>query len=66
MSWILSLVAKIFTGMFKDWRRDQELKQAGKVEQRLDNMIAAAKSRTETDETFKKLETGEEDLRGDL
>jgi hypothetical protein len=62
----LNFVARLLSNAFDDWRKRQALKELGKAEQRLDNMVAAAKSRVESDDTFRKVEGGNEDLRDDL
>lgn len=58
IEYILGFLAKFFVGIFKDWRRDEELKGKGRDEQ-------AAKERDELDRQVAVTEEEDETARTD-
>lgn len=49
VSWVASFVSNLLARVFKDWRRDEELKDKGRLEQREENRIEDTKRRDEAD-----------------
>ena len=66
LSFLGNLAINFFARLFKDWRRDEELKEAGAIEQRNKNMEAREEARKSSDADFKKVDETDVDLRNDL
>lgn len=59
MNWFLGLLAKFFARVFKDWRRDQELVEKGRTEQRVDDLDESERRRKDADQIRREADGGE-------
>lgn len=66
MEWLLGFVAKLFARIFSDWRRDQEIKDKGRIEQENANLTESNKRRDEADKDKRQVARDGEDLSGDF
>lgn len=55
-TWLADRVVAFFVGAFKDWRRDQELIEKGREQQRLDNLEEDARRRDDAEQIRREAE----------
>lgn len=55
---IQGILARFFANIFKDWRRDQELVEKGRIEQRLDNLDESEVRRKDAEQIRREAESG--------